>query len=66
MKTGLIVSFVMAAFGSGFNWYAQRRGVLVTGAESGAGDLAKLPAVLGGFLLALPRMMFRSEQRDRS
>jgi hypothetical protein len=59
MKTGLIVSFVMAAFGSGFNWYAQRRGVLVTGADSQGGDLQAMPGVLAGFMLALPRMVLR-------
>lgn len=61
MKTGLIVSFVMAAFGSGFNWYAQRRGVLVTGDGSKGGDLKAMPGVIGGFLLALPRMLLQRE-----
>jgi len=55
IKTGLIVSFIMAAFGSGFNWYAQRRGVLVTGLESQGGDLKKMPRVIFDFLLVLPR-----------
>jgi hypothetical protein len=63
MKTGLIVSFVMAAFGSGFNWYAQRRGVLVTGAESQGGDLRAMPGVLAGFVLALPRMVLGAVRR---
>ena len=58
MKTGLIASFCMAAFGSGFNWYAQRRGVLVTGPESAGGDLQQLPRVLVDFLLAGPRALW--------
>jgi hypothetical protein len=59
MRTGLIASFCMAAFGSGFNWYAQRRGVLVTGPDSAGGDLKALPGVLLDFLLAVPRALFR-------
>jgi hypothetical protein len=58
MRTGLIISFCMAAFGSGFNWYAQRRGVLVTGPDSAGGDLQALPGVLRDFLLAAPRALF--------
>jgi len=57
MKAGLIVSFCMAAFGSGFNWYAQLRGVLVSGPESAGGDLQALPGVLLDFLLAGPRAL---------
>jgi hypothetical protein len=63
MKTGLIASFCMAAFGSGFNWYAQRRGVLITGPESAGGDLKLLPKVLWEFLTAGPRALFVREQR---
>jgi len=59
MKTGLIVSFGMAALGSGFNWYAQKRGVLVTGMGAKSGDLKELPGVIGGFLLAGPRMVLQ-------
>jgi hypothetical protein len=55
MKTGLIVSFCMAAVGSGFNWYAQRRGVLVTGAGAQGGDFKALPGVIWDFVLAGPR-----------
>ena len=57
MKAGLIFSFCMAAVGSGFNWFAQRRGVLVTGPESTGGDFKALPGVLRDFLLAGPRAL---------
>jgi len=57
LRTGLIVSFAMAAVGSGFNWYAQRRGVLLAGADesSAAGDLRAMPGVILDFVLAGPR-----------
>jgi hypothetical protein len=57
MKTGLIVSFCMAAVGSGFNWYAQQRGVLVTGAGAAGGDLQALPRVILDFVMAGPRAL---------
>jgi hypothetical protein len=60
MRTGLIASFCMAAFGSGFNWYAQRRGVLITGPESADGDLKMLPKVLWEFVTAGPRALLRA------
>jgi hypothetical protein len=64
MKTGLMVSFCMAAVGSGFNWYAQRRGVLVTGEGARSGDFKALPGVILDFVLAGPRaVMQRIEGR---
>jgi hypothetical protein len=59
MKTGLIVSFCMAAVGSGFNWYAQRRGVLVTGEGAVEGDWKALPGVIVDFVLAAPRALMK-------
>jgi hypothetical protein len=65
MKAGLITSFCMAAVGTGFNWYAQRRGVLVTGADSNGGDLKALPGVIADFVMAGPRaLMRRSTARE--
>jgi hypothetical protein len=66
MKAGLIASFCMAAVGSGFNWYAQRRGILVTGAGAAGGDLKALPGVVRDFILALPRMLLGRGQRYES
>lgn len=58
MKAGLIFSFCLAAVGSGFNWFAQRRGVLVTGPDSVGGDFKALPGVVRDFLLLAPRSLF--------
>jgi hypothetical protein len=63
MKAGLITSFCMAAVGTGFNWYAQRRGVLVTGADSNGGDLRALPGVIADFVMAGPRALFGRRER---
>jgi hypothetical protein len=63
MKTGLIASFAMAAFGSGFNWYAQRRGVLITGSESAGGDWKVLPKVIWDFVSAGPRAVVMRVRR---
>lgn len=62
MKTGLIVSFVMAAFGSGFNWYAQLRGVLVTGEGAQGGDLRAMPRVIWEFVMVIPRALQRTSR----
>jgi hypothetical protein len=60
MKTGLIVSFCMAAVGSGFNWYAQRKGILLAGAgQNSADDLRRMPGVIVEFVLAGPKAMLR-------
>jgi hypothetical protein len=55
MKAGLIASFCMASVGSGFNWFAQRRGFLVTGEGARDGDFQALPGVIVDFVLAGPR-----------
>jgi hypothetical protein len=61
MKAGLISSFVMAAFSSGFSWYAQRRGVLLAGQEQApaAQDLRRIPSLILDFVLAAPRAVLR-------
>lgn len=61
MKAGLISSFVMASISSGFSWFAQRRGVLLAGAQRGslAQDMRKIPALILDFLLAGPRALLR-------
>jgi hypothetical protein len=63
MKAGLIVSFCMAAVGSGFNWYAQRRGVLVTGVGARGGDFKALPGVILDFAIAGPRALVRAARQ---
>lgn len=61
MKAGLISSFVMASVSSGFSWFAQRRGVLISGRNqaSAAQDLRRIPALILDFLLAAPRALLR-------
>ena len=54
LRAGLIASFVFAALASGFNWFAQRRGVLLTGSKgvSFGEDMRALPGVLLAFARA--------------
>ncbi len=60
LKTSMIASFILAAFGTGFNWFAMSRGVLVTGqGHAFSRDLARIPGLLAEFVLALPRLAFR-------
>ena len=64
LKTSMIASFILAAFGTGFNWFAMSRGVLVTGAGRSFGhDLVRIPRLLGEFILALPRLLLRRAQQ---
>lgn len=60
LRTGLIVSFVFAALASGFNWFAQRRGALLTssgGSSSLVRDARALPRLLLDFVLAPFRLL---------
>jgi hypothetical protein len=61
MRAGLISSFVMASVSSGFSWFAQRRGVLLSGPKRGsvAQDLRRIPSLILDFLLAGPRSILR-------
>jgi hypothetical protein len=65
LKTGVIVSTVMTAVASMFNWYAMRHGTMLTGSEAKPflSDLKRFPALVYGFVMAIPRMLaarFRS------
>ena len=59
-----IASIAVSALSAWFNWYAMRRGTLLVGGEGGSfgGDLRRLPRLIVGFLLALPRRITGSEQ----
>ena len=60
LRASMIASFILAAFGTGFNWFAMSRGVLVTGEGHSFGrDLLRIPGLLAEFVLALPRMWLR-------
>lgn len=68
LKAGLWVSFIVTAIASLFNFYAMRRGALLTGGEgqSFGRDLKRIPILIGGFIaagpLALWRLIFKPEQ----
>ena len=54
MRTGVIGSLALAAFGSGFTWFAMRRGVLLASdaADSFEHDARALPRLILAFVLA--------------
>src|SRR5262249_21977341 len=55
----VIVSSILSAVSSLFNWYAMRQGTLLVGAERSSlvSDLKRLPRLLGEFLLLGPRWL---------
>lgn len=60
LRASMIASFCFAALGTGFNWFAMRRGAMIVGAEhrSFAADLRELPNLVLAFVTALPRALF--------
>ena len=66
LRLAEIVSLVVSAISALFNFYAMRRGTLLVGGEGGSfgSDLRRLPRLLLGFLVALPRRLAnRSKSR---
>jgi len=57
LRLAEIVSVVVSGVSALFNFYAMRRGTLLVGGEGGSfgSDLRRLPRLLLGFLVALPR-----------
>ena len=57
----VIISSVLAAISSLFNWYAMKKGTLLVGGEgkSFSRDLASIPKLLGHFLLIGPRWVMK-------
>ena len=57
----VIVSTVLAALASLFNWYAMKRGTLLVGGEGGSfsSDLRRFPILLLHFFLLGPRWLLR-------
>lgn len=57
LKTGVLISTTMTAVASLFNWYAMRKGAMLTGSEAKPfwSDLKKFPALIYGFIMAIPR-----------
>jgi hypothetical protein len=55
LEAGIAVSIAFSVVSSAFNLYAMRRGVLIVGDNDSASlrrDLRRLPALIGGFILA--------------
>lgn len=61
-RIAVIVSTVLAALSSLFNWYAMKRGTLLVGGEgsSFSKDLRQMPMLLFRFFLVGPRWLFRT------
>jgi hypothetical protein len=57
----VIISSVLSALSSLFNWYAMNRGTLLVGDEGGSfgSDLRRIPVLVGRFLLLAPRWLLR-------
>jgi len=57
----VIISSVLSAISSLFNWYAMKQGTMLVGDErsSFSTDLRRLPVLLGRFLLLGPRWLSR-------
>jgi hypothetical protein len=70
LHRGIILSILLSALSAAFNLYVMRRGAMLTGndAEPFQRDLARLPVMIGGFLMILPRSlvrMFRKQDAGR-
>jgi hypothetical protein len=66
LRASMIASFCFAALGTGFNWFAMRRGALLVGGplahdqpRSFAADLRALPELVLAFVSAGPRALLR-------
>jgi hypothetical protein len=64
LKHSFIASLCFTAISTLFNAYAMRRGVLVTGSGSTslAQDFAAMPRIVAGFLVAIPKALWRTVQ----
>lgn len=62
LKTSIIASIVFTVFSTLFNVYAMRRGAMVVGSgtHSLADDMKRMPRIIGGFVMAVPRQVVRS------
>jgi hypothetical protein len=68
LKLAEIISVIVSGLSALFNLYAMRRGTLLVGGEgrSFRSDLKRLPALILGFLAALPRRYLnRNKRPDR-
>jgi hypothetical protein len=64
VRTGVIASFIFAAFATGFNWFVMSRGVFVTGENrSFFRDLLLVPQMIAQFVIA-PVHVLRTAGHD--
>jgi hypothetical protein len=54
LRAGITASVVLTVFATGFSWYGMRKGALLvgSGASSFRADLARMPALIGSFVLS--------------
>jgi hypothetical protein len=62
LARSILVSICFTQISNLFNLYAMRRGALIVGAEARplGEDLKRVPALIGGFLMVLPRLAGRA------
>jgi hypothetical protein len=67
LKTGVLISTAMTALASLFNWYSMRQGAMLTGREARpfSADLKRFPALIYGFVTAIPIAIAGRLRRDR-
>lgn len=61
LRTSMIASFIFSALGSGFSWFAMRRGAFLVGEKqdpSFAEDLRAVPLLVWEFVTAGPRAIW--------
>jgi hypothetical protein len=65
LGASMVGSFCFAALGTGFNWFAMRRGAMMVGADrqSFTSDLRALPAIIWAFVTAIPRALASQSRR---
>lgn len=64
LKASVISSLIFTVISTLFNFYAMRRGTMVVGANSPslADDLRRMPRMIGGFLAAFPRWIWKARR----
>jgi hypothetical protein len=62
LRTSIVSSLLFTVVSTLFNIFAMRRGALIvgTGARSLLDDLRAMPAILGGFLIVIPRRTWQT------
>jgi hypothetical protein len=68
LKAGMVETFIYAAMAMLFNWFAMRRGTMLTAGEGRPlwRDLIEMPKLVGLFLMALPMMIWKRTNEETS